>query len=525
MGAFYGKYNVENDFDPIFFYKYFAFIVKECKEGNQLKKQVAVLTLCLFIISIFAGTAVAKNDKDNYGQLKKQNQSKWQSKHLVDIDDDWAKGDIEEALLKGFVKGYEDGSYQPNKPVTCLEVIIMLVRAAGLEDEVEDYQLSDNEEELLYKIPDWAKAYVAVALNEGILSEEEIKTFNPNQGAKRYQICVYMQNVVRNEYNLDADDEEFMVDFSDNNLIPVKARHSVKLMARFGVVNGYPDGSFGPNRVVKRNEVAKMLNYLDDNCIKNYDNYIKGTLEYIDFDDGTLTLDVEAADGEDWTFDIDEDDDVKIYYGGKLMPFDKYLDDDIETGGSIRVYVDDDDNPLLVKIYSPDSEIEILVGTLDDIDYYVDDDRLTLEAVDEDFDLEIYEDDNVDIYYDDDKVYFDEDLEDDIDTGGIIIALLNEDEEMEWVRIYSPDADYDILLGTLDDIDYYIDEDILTLEAIEEEFDLEIDETDDVDIYYQDEKMHFDEDLEEDIETDGIIVVLLDDGNPIWVRIYAPYED
>ncbi len=490
-----------------------------------MKKQVAVLTLCLFMISIFAGTALAKNDKDNFGQLKLQNQLKWQFKHLTDIDDDWAQSDIEEALLKGFVKGYEDGTYQPNKPVTCLEVIVMLVRAAGLEDEVEGYNLTDDEEELLYKILEWAKAYVAVALEEGILSEEEIKTFNPNQGAKRYQICVYMQNIL-DEFDLDEDDEEFMADFIDDNLIPFKARHSVRLMARFGVVKGYPDGSFGPNRVVKRNEVAKMLNYLDDICLKNSENsYIKGTLEDIDFDDDTLTLDVEATDGEDWTFDIDEDDEVKIYYNGKLMAFDEDLEEDIETGGIIRVYVDGDDNPLLIKIYSPDedldSEIEILVGTLDDIDYDVDEDILTLEAVDEDFDLEIYETDDVDIYYDGDKVDFDEDLEDDIDTGGIIIALLNEDEDLEWVRIYSPDADYEILLGTLDDIDYDEEDEILTLEAIDEDFDLLIDEADGVEVYYDDDQMDYDEDLN-DIETGGIIVVLLDDdGDPLWVRIFT----
>ncbi len=493
-----------------------------------MRKRIAILTLCVFMISIFAAVAIAKNDNNNFGQLKKaQNSfSNGQLKRMADIDDDWAENDIEEALLKGFVKGYEDGTYQPNKPVTCLEVIVMLVRAAGLEDEVEDYNLSDEEEELFYKIPDWGKAYIAVALEEGILTEDEIKTFNPNQGARRYQICIYMRNVL-DENNVDDDDEEFMEGFIDDSLIPFKARHSVRLMAKYGVVNGYPDGSFGPNRVVKRNEVAKMLNYLDDICLKNSEsNCIKGILEDIDFEDDTLTLDVDTND-KDWTFDIDENDDVKIYYDGKLMTFDEDMEEDIETGGIIRVYVDEDDNPLLVKISSPkededvDSEIQILLGTLDYIDYDVDEEILTIEAIDEDFDLEISTTDNVDIYYDEDEMDFDVNLEDDIETGGIIIALLDEDEEPEWVKIYSPDTDYDVLLGTLNDIDYDADEELLSLEAIDEDFDLEIDEADDVDIYYNDHQIDFDEDLN-DIESDGYILVLLDDeGNPLWVRIYS----
>ncbi len=493
--------------------------------GKNVRKRIAVLTLCVFMISILAGTAIAKNN-NNYGQLKSL---KSYGQRLVDIDDDWAQADIEEALLKGFVKGYADGTYQPNKPVTCLEVIVMLVRAAGLEDEVDDYDLSDDDVVILKKIPDWAKAYVAVALDEGILSSEEIKNFNPNQGAKRYQICVYMQNVL-DEYNLDTDDEEFMESFIDGDLIPFKARHSVRNMARFGVVNGYPDGSFGPMRVVKRNEVAKMLNYLDDICLKNCDSScIRGILEDIDFEVDILTLDMEAADGEDWTFNIDENEDVKIYYDGKLMPFNEDLEEDIETGGIIRVYVDSDDNPLLVKISSPEEEVDedeirILLGTLNEIEYDVDEEMLTLEVIDEDFELEIYDTDDVDIYYDEDKMSFDEDLEEDIETGGIVIALLNEDDEPEWIRIYLADADYNVLLGTLDDIDYDVDEEILTLEAIDEDFDLEIAEADGVEVYYEDDEVDYDEDLNE-IEIGGIIVVLLDDNSdPLWVRIYPGEE-
>ena len=50
-------------------------------------------------------------------------------------------------------------------------------------------------------------------------------------------------------------------------------------------------------------------------------------------------------------------------------------------------------------------------------------------------------------------------------------------------------------------------------------------EADDVDIYYNDDKVDFDEDLEDDIETGGIIIVLLNDDDPEWVRTYSPVED
>jgi len=388
------------------------------------------------MISIFAGAAIAKND-NNFGQQKSKNTN---GQRLVDIDDDWAAEDIEEASIKGFLKGYEDGKFWPNKPVTCLETIVILVRAAGLQDEVDDYDLSDEELMILKKIPDWGKAYVAVALNEGILSEDEMKTFNPNQGAKRYQVCIYMQNVL-DEFNIDPDDEEFMEDFIDGELVPLQARKSVRNMVRFGVVNGYPDGSFGPMRVVKRNEIARMVNYLDNICIQNSESYIlKGILDEVDYEDDILTLNMTDNENEEWEFDIDEEDDVDIYYDGNKLDFDEDLED-IEVGGAIRILLNENEDPVWVKISAPVEEEDyvLLRGILDAVDF--DGDVLSLDVIDseeEEWEFDIDEEDDVDIYYDGQKLDFDEDLED-IEARGTIRILLNENEDPVWIKIYSPE--------------------------------------------------------------------------------------
>ncbi len=319
-----------------------------------MKKQLAVLTLCVFMISIFAGAAVAKNDNKHFGQHNSQNNfNKGHFKHLLDTDDDWAKEDIEEASRKGFVRGYEDGTYQPNKPVTCLETIVILIRTAGLEDEVDAYDLTDEDREILKKIPDWAKAYVAVALQEGIISQDEIKTFNPNQGAKRYQVCIYMQNALE-RCAISVDDKDFMGNFTDNDLIPLHARNCVRIMARFGVVNGYPDGSFAPMRVVKRNEIARMINNMDKNCMQNSQaNILKGTLDEFGFDNDVLVLDVIDDEGEDWALEIYKDDGVDIYYDGKKLEFDEDLEK-ITRGGSISILFKQDEEPVWIRISSPD---------------------------------------------------------------------------------------------------------------------------------------------------------------------------
>ena len=41
----------------------------------------------------------------------------------------WAVGYIEDMTEKGFIKGYEDGTYKPDKSVTRLEVLSLFARA------------------------------------------------------------------------------------------------------------------------------------------------------------------------------------------------------------------------------------------------------------------------------------------------------------------------------------------------------------------------------------------------------------
>ncbi len=495
-----------------------------------MKKRIAVVTLCVFMISIFAGVAMAKNEKSNYGQLKShQTWGNGQVKHLLDIDNDWAKTDIEEATTKGFVRGYEDGTYQPNKPVTCLETIVILIRVAGLEDEVEDYDLTNLDLTTLKKIPDWAKAYVAVALEEGILTENEIKTFNPNQGAKRYQVCLYMQNVL-DKFNISVVDEEFVASFIDSQWIPQHARKSISNMARFGVINGYPDGSFSPMRVVKRNEIAKMINYLDNNCVQAY--VLKGTLDKVQYDNDNEVLKLSVIDNNDEESEIRiyQEDDVDIYYDGYKLAFDEELED-IEAGGAILIQLNEDKDPVWIKISAPaDTEdYVVLRGTLNQVDYDDQDEVLTVKVIDNQstaWTFAITEEDDVDIYYGDDKLDFDEELED-ILPGSSIRMLLNEDQDPVWIKISAPaDAeDYVVLRGTLNQVDYDDQDEVLTVKVIDSQstsWTFEITEEDDVDVYYDGSKLVLEEDLE-DIEAGGAIRILLnEDEDPIWIKISLP---
>jgi hypothetical protein len=78
---------------------------------------------------------------------------------LQDISKHWAKAQIELAVTKGYVSGYPDGSFRPDKQVTRAEFIKMLVAALKLPH-------SQGGEP-------WYQPYVAASLESGIHREKD----------------------------------------------------------------------------------------------------------------------------------------------------------------------------------------------------------------------------------------------------------------------------------------------------------------------------------------------------------------
>ena len=48
--------------------------------------------------------------------------------NLTDIENCWAKQDIEYLVELGLIKGYEDNTFRPNEPITRAEMATLLAR-------------------------------------------------------------------------------------------------------------------------------------------------------------------------------------------------------------------------------------------------------------------------------------------------------------------------------------------------------------------------------------------------------------
>jgi hypothetical protein len=484
-----------------------------------VKKKISIIVLCFFILTIFTGGAAAKkNDPPKgYGYMKNFASEKMKPlPGFIDIDGDWARDEINKAAQKGFMKGYGDGKFQPNKPITCLETIVALMGTLEQEGAIDLDEFDvDSYDSLLGKIPGWGKVYVAAAIDEGILLEIEMDGFNPNQGIKRYQAAIYFARLTENGYGeyfegivedvsdvddidldeileeieaaideldevideyedkyLDEDEDEnkdiykykhkgkdkqnkkdkgeltedvyeqlndfgttlkefkdqleeleeealgrkeiglinnelgslmtelknIMKDeemseeldevmkrlneikselsenkvqnknlfqYFDENQIPCDGIKAVKWVQKLRIMMGDADGRFSPMRVVKRNELAAMLNRLDDNYFCQQDGeLIKGILDDLDYDEDHKIFIMSIIDEDGNTVDeIEFTDEDKLFYDGELVIFDdddidedEAALEDIETGGKIKIYLNNQGELVWTKIYPPEED-------------------------------------------------------------------------------------------------------------------------------------------------------------------------
>lgn len=86
----------------------------------------------------------------------------------------WAKGCIYVCADKGYVRGTTNSSFAPSKNITGEELMTMLVRGAGLEEEAKKLQKDDK---------DWSYGYLKIAEEKGFLYE----AFEAKKPASRAQ--------------------------------------------------------------------------------------------------------------------------------------------------------------------------------------------------------------------------------------------------------------------------------------------------------------------------------------------------
>lgn len=108
----------------------------------------------------------------------------------------WARGYIATAVDKGVIKGYEDNTFRAGQLISRSEIAVMVVRALGKEsDAAKAGALGFSD---AASVPAWAKGYVSVAADQGIVKGKPGNIFAPADNATRAESAAMVVRMLNN---------------------------------------------------------------------------------------------------------------------------------------------------------------------------------------------------------------------------------------------------------------------------------------------------------------------------------------
>lgn len=176
---------------------------------------------------------------------------------FTDIGSSWARTEIEELAARNIVKGDENGSFKPESNVSRAEFTAMLIRLLDLPEMNYDGSFADVSAE------DWYADTVQSAIYNGLASGDG-DSFRPTDSITREEMAVIL---IRAYERRTGKTENASIAAADAEKISTWAAAAVGKAYTAGLVNGFEDGSFLPQRCVTRAEAAAVMLRLW-NCIE-----------------------------------------------------------------------------------------------------------------------------------------------------------------------------------------------------------------------------------------------------------------
>ena len=185
-----------------------------------------------------------------------------------------------------YVQGYPDGTVRPNGSVTRAETAAILFRLMDASSRSLYYSTASGFRDV--DSTKWYNTYVATLNNAGVITDSRDGYFRPDAAITRAELAAMLAQF--------AEQKSAAIYFSD-----VSAGHwaakAIALTANLGWINGYPDGTFGPDKTVTRAELMAMINRATGRAPKSTDALLTGMKTWKDNANTALWyyLDVQEA--------------------------------------------------------------------------------------------------------------------------------------------------------------------------------------------------------------------------------------
>lgn len=165
-----------------------------------------------------------------------------------DIEGHWAKADIEHLQQEDIVNGYRDGSFKPNKVINREEFAMIMFKAINRDNAINPANhFSDLKE------GHWSTAPINYLYELGVVKGYPHGEFAPYRLITRAEVVSIINNFVKDRGLIIRHDPSF------SDIRGHWSEQEVYNLSSYGIINGYTDGTFKPEKFVTRAEVVTMI--------------------------------------------------------------------------------------------------------------------------------------------------------------------------------------------------------------------------------------------------------------------------
>ncbi|WP_054696841.1 S-layer homology domain-containing protein [Syntrophomonas palmitatica] len=208
-----------------------------------LKNQAKPLICVLIVFFLMLSTSSAKGAQ------------------FTDLTGHWSASNVYESKTLDLLSGYPDGSFKPEQYITKLESLVIFMRAAGYNldgiNNAKNKKTSLPANAVMPDVP-WGKAYLERALEDKILTPNELATYSYNAPASRAEIAVLIGRLFMLSLP-DVAQTGSETSFRDVGQVSPDILPYIYAVSQAGLMSGYGDGSFRPGNSLKRSEGATLL--------------------------------------------------------------------------------------------------------------------------------------------------------------------------------------------------------------------------------------------------------------------------
>lgn len=177
---------------------------------------------------------------------------------LSDADGHWASKEIQDFISRGYINGYEDGTFKPDNSITRAEFVKIANNYFGFKNK-------GNEEFSDVNSNDWFYNDICIAQKEGYINGYGDGSFKPDKTITREEAAKIITSI-KNREDIDIDK---INNFSDGYMVSDWAKKYVEGAIESGYMKGDTNGKINPISNITRAESVSMISRVNLNEAPN----------------------------------------------------------------------------------------------------------------------------------------------------------------------------------------------------------------------------------------------------------------